>query len=145
MVDVVKDGFDVALIPVTLRDTTLGVLQVGDLVNLEADGRKRSTKSYVEELRAKWKTEFPDEKFLFVTGGIIKNVRPVRFTGLAIFLIATIKVIAFDLRSLDPLYRIIAFIVLGIALLGGAFVYIRFENILNGNSTPNNTDGTPDV
>ena len=80
-----------------------------------------------------------------VTGGIIKNVRPVRFTGLAIFLIATIKVIAFDLRSLDPLYRIIAFIVLGIALLGGAFVYIRFENILNGNSTPNNTDGTPDV
>ncbi|MBW2713368.1 MAG: riboflavin synthase [Deltaproteobacteria bacterium] len=37
VVDVVKDGFDVALIPVTLRDTTLGALQIGDPVNLEAD------------------------------------------------------------------------------------------------------------
>lgn len=37
VVDVVKDGFDVALIPVTLCDTTLGALKVGDPVNLEAD------------------------------------------------------------------------------------------------------------
>ncbi len=37
VVDVVKDGFDVALIPVTMRDTTLGALQIGDPVNLEAD------------------------------------------------------------------------------------------------------------
>ncbi len=37
VVDVLEDGFDVALIPVTLRDTTLGKVEVGDRVNLEAD------------------------------------------------------------------------------------------------------------
>ncbi|MFC7339422.1 efflux RND transporter permease subunit [Haloferula chungangensis] len=41
------------------------------IVNLTSEGRSRGTMSYVEELRAKWKTDFPDEKFLFVTGGIV--------------------------------------------------------------------------
>ena len=41
------------------------------IVNLSSGGRKKSTMDYVEELRAKWKAEFPDEKFLFVTGGIV--------------------------------------------------------------------------
>ncbi len=43
-----------------------------------------------------------------------------------------IKVILVDLGSLDPLYRIIAFILLGIVLLAGAFVYIKFESRLKG-------------
>ncbi len=41
------------------------------IVNLHSKGRKRTTASYVSELREKWKTQFGDEKFLFVTGGII--------------------------------------------------------------------------
>ena len=41
------------------------------IVNLHSKGRSRSTASYVSELRGKWKTKFSDEKFLFVTGGII--------------------------------------------------------------------------
>ncbi len=41
------------------------------IVNLSLKGRSTSTREYVEELREKWKTEFPSEKFLFVTGGII--------------------------------------------------------------------------
>lgn len=35
--EVVRDRFSVALIPITLRETTLGHLLPGDLVNLEAD------------------------------------------------------------------------------------------------------------
>jgi len=50
VVDVVKDGFDVALIPVTLRDTTLGVLQVGDPVNLEADVIGKYVQRYLARL-----------------------------------------------------------------------------------------------
>ncbi len=50
VVDVVKDGFDVALIPVTLRDTTLGALQVGDLVNLEADVIGKYVQRYLARL-----------------------------------------------------------------------------------------------
>jgi 3,4-dihydroxy 2-butanone 4-phosphate synthase len=35
--EIVRDRFSVALIPITLRDTTLGNLRAGDRVNLEAD------------------------------------------------------------------------------------------------------------
>jgi 3,4-dihydroxy 2-butanone 4-phosphate synthase/3,4-dihydroxy 2-butanone 4-phosphate synthase/GTP cyclohydrolase II len=35
--EVVRDRFSIALIPITLRETTLGVLRAGDRVNLEAD------------------------------------------------------------------------------------------------------------
>ncbi len=37
LVEVTTNGFSVALIPHTLRETTLGSLQVGDSVNLETD------------------------------------------------------------------------------------------------------------
>ncbi len=50
VVDVVKDGFDVALIPVTLRDTTLGAVQVGDPVNLEADVIGKYVQRYLARL-----------------------------------------------------------------------------------------------
>jgi multidrug efflux pump subunit AcrB len=41
------------------------------IVNLKNDVRRESTRSYVESLRARWRDDFPGEKFLFVTGGII--------------------------------------------------------------------------
>jgi multidrug efflux pump subunit AcrB len=41
------------------------------IVNLRDGTGRRSTMDYVSTLRAKWRTEFPDEKFLFVTGGIV--------------------------------------------------------------------------
>jgi HAE1 family hydrophobic/amphiphilic exporter-1 len=41
------------------------------IVNLEEKGRKTSTMDYVKELRAGLGDTFPQEKFLFVTGGII--------------------------------------------------------------------------
>jgi len=66
-----------------------------------------------------------------ITGGIVRVVRPLRFAGLALFLVATAKVIMVDLRSMDPLYRIIAFILLASVLLAGAFVYIKFESRLS--------------
>lgn len=41
------------------------------IVNLFNKGRAKGTLEYVKELRAKWAEEFPREKFLFVTGGIV--------------------------------------------------------------------------
>lgn len=41
------------------------------IVNLESGGGRKASSEYVKELRAKWKSEFPDERFLFVEGGII--------------------------------------------------------------------------
>lgn len=41
------------------------------IVNLEEGGGRESTKSLIRTLRSKWKEAYPNEKFLFVTGGII--------------------------------------------------------------------------
>ena len=54
-----------------------------------------------------------------VTGG---EKRAMAIFGLVIF-----KVFFHDLASLDPFYRIIAFIVLGLILLGAAFIYLKFR------------------
>ena len=41
------------------------------IVNLKEKVKRDSTRSYVSQLREKWKSEFPDEKFLFLSGGIV--------------------------------------------------------------------------
>jgi 3,4-dihydroxy 2-butanone 4-phosphate synthase/3,4-dihydroxy 2-butanone 4-phosphate synthase/GTP cyclohydrolase II len=42
--EIVRDRFSVALIPITLRDTTLATLQAGHLVNLESDALVKSAR-----------------------------------------------------------------------------------------------------
>ena len=50
VVDVERDGFDVALIPHTLAMTTLGQRRAGERVNLEADVLGKYVKKYVERV-----------------------------------------------------------------------------------------------
>jgi riboflavin synthase len=50
VVDVTRDGFDVVLIPHTLKETTLGERRPGDPVNLEADVLGKYVKKYLERL-----------------------------------------------------------------------------------------------
>lgn len=50
LADVDDGGFQVALIPTTLRDTSLGTLQVGDHVNLEADALARMVERLLTEI-----------------------------------------------------------------------------------------------
>ena len=45
-----EDGFDVALIPLTLERTTLGERGVGDRVNLEADVLGKYVKQYLDRV-----------------------------------------------------------------------------------------------
>jgi uncharacterized membrane protein len=59
--------------------------------------------------------------------GIAKNVPGVRYFGLALFAIVSGKVFFHDLASLDPFWRIIAFVLLGVLLLAGSFVYLRYR------------------
>lgn len=63
-----------------------------------------------------------------VTGGLLKRVRPLRLSGLGLFVLVALKIFFSDLALLDPLYKIIAFILLGGVLLAGAFVYLRFQD-----------------
>lgn len=52
VVGVQEDGFDVALIPHTLAETTLGGLAPGDPLNLEADILGKYVRRYVERVLA---------------------------------------------------------------------------------------------
>ncbi len=74
----------------------------------------------------------------FLVVGIRENVKPLRYVGLTLFTIVTFKVFFHDLASLDQIYRIVAFIVLGVLVLCGSFVYLKYRQ-----SFSDETQGTP--
>ncbi len=57
--------------------------------------------------------------------GLHWTVRGLRFAGLALFIVVVGKVFFVDLAGLESIYRIIAFIVLGIVLFLAALLYLR--------------------
>jgi uncharacterized membrane protein len=60
-----------------------------------------------------------------VSSGIRWREKELRIIGLLLFLIVVVKVFFFDMGLLDTLYRVGAFIVLGLLIIGGSFVYLR--------------------
>jgi uncharacterized membrane protein len=62
-----------------------------------------------------------------IVGGIRKKVGALRFTGLGLFTVVGFKVFFSDLASLDQFYRIVAFILLGVLILCGAFLYLKYR------------------
>ncbi|MFM8952805.1 MAG: DUF2339 domain-containing protein [Planctomycetaceae bacterium] len=62
-----------------------------------------------------------------VLAGIARNRWPLRRAGLALFAIVSAKVFLNDLASLDQFWRIVAFVILGLLLLAGSFLYLRFR------------------
>lgn len=65
-----------------------------------------------------------------ILAGIWKDMRAMRYVGLALFAVVAWKVLFLDLARLDQLYRIIAFIVLGALVLSGSFVYLKYRPVL---------------
>jgi uncharacterized membrane protein len=59
--------------------------------------------------------------------GIAKNIAPVRYLGLALFTIVSFKVFFVDLERLDQFWRIVAFGILGVLLMAGSFVYLKYR------------------
>jgi uncharacterized membrane protein len=62
-----------------------------------------------------------------ILSGIWKQIRTLRLIGLGLFAVVAIKVFFVDLERLDPFYRIIALILLGILVLTGSFVYLKYR------------------
>ncbi len=60
--------------------------------------------------------------------GIAKDLRILRYLGLALFAIVAWKVFFVDLSLLDQFYRIVAFILLGILVLCGSFIYLKYQD-----------------
>ncbi|MEW4528764.1 DUF2339 domain-containing protein [Maioricimonas sp. JC845] len=79
--------------------------------------------------------------------GISTNVRPLRLVGLTLFGIVTWKVFFVDLQQLDQFYRIVAFIVLGILVLCGSFLYLKYRETFADESSIEDAsaDDTPSL
>lgn len=63
--------------------------------------------------------------FSMITTGIRKNAKGLRYAGLGLFAVDVFKIFMYDLDNLSQLYRIIAFIILGLVFMAGGFVYIK--------------------
>ena len=72
--------------------------------------------------------------------GITKAEKIHRYTGLALFSVVIWKVFFVDLSRLDQLYRIVAFIILGILILSGSFLYLKFKPKFTLNTKENPSD-----
>ncbi len=60
--------------------------------------------------------------------GISKSRAALRGIGLILFGIVIVKVFLVDLAGLDQLYRIVAFIILGVVILFGSFLYLKYRH-----------------
>ena len=65
--------------------------------------------------------------FSWLLQGIWRNIRLLRYAGLSLFAIVIWKVFFRDLAQLDSFYRIIAFIILGVMVLAGSFIYLKYR------------------
>ena len=59
--------------------------------------------------------------------GLGRSIRGLRYAGLLGFVVVVLKIFFSDLAHLDALYKIVAFIVLGVMLLGAALVYLKYR------------------
>ncbi len=58
--------------------------------------------------------------------GMNRQLAPVRYAGIALFVITLLKLFLHDLAQLDQLYRIGAFLAVAVLLIGASFLYQRF-------------------
>ena len=72
--------------------------------------------------------------------GFWRRVRWVRFTGLALFGLTAAKLIFVDMASVKQAYRIVAFFVLGLLMVGASYLYHRAEKLL-GSPAPDASPG----
>jgi len=59
--------------------------------------------------------------------GFSRRLKPVRLGGLLVAGLAVVKVVVFDLSSLDALYRVGSVFLLGVVALSLAYLYYRFD------------------
>jgi uncharacterized membrane protein len=68
------------------------------------------------------------EAVALLAAGFALRDRVLRLSGLALFLVCTLKLFFWDLRNLETLPRIVSFIVLGLLLVAVSWVYTRFRD-----------------
>ena len=64
--------------------------------------------------------------------GVTRRLRWVRLAGLALLAVPVIKLFAYDSRTLEQEYRVIAFIALGLIMVAGGLLYQRYSRVVRG-------------
>lgn len=59
--------------------------------------------------------------------GIVRRLRPLRLTALALLGVSVVKLLAFDTAHLPTPARVGLFALVGVLLLVGAFLYLKFR------------------
>jgi uncharacterized membrane protein len=98
-----------------MYDSLLATLLLGTLIYHEVSG---------SVLTVAWGAE----AVALLGAGFALRDRVLRLSGLALFLICTLKLFFWDLRNLETLPRIVSFIVLGLLLVAVSWVYTRFRD-----------------
>jgi hypothetical protein len=98
-----------------MYDSLLATLLLGALIFHEVTGSVLTVAWGVEALG-------------LLAAGFALRDRVLRLSGLALFLICTLKLFFWDLRNLETLPRIVSFIVLGLLLVAVSWVYTRFRD-----------------
>jgi uncharacterized membrane protein len=107
-------------------------LEIHDFFDIDGAGSISAVYAYQMSLSVLWALYAS-----FLTGvGIAKRIRRARILGIAILGGAVLKVFFMDLSFLEPLYRIISFIVLGLLHLAVSYGYNRFRHIIFGEDQP---------
>jgi uncharacterized membrane protein len=71
-----------------------------------------------------------------LAGGLFARNRPLFYSSYALFLFTAAKVVAVDLSVFPTLYRMLSFLVLGVLLLAGAWLNLRFRERLLPKTAP---------
>ena len=77
------------------------------------------------------------QAFCLIVIGMVWRSRTQRMLGLAFFAFTMIKVWLVDLAAVEPLYRILSFIAVGLLLLPASVLYQRFSDRLSGEQAAN--------
>lgn len=62
--------------------------------------------------------------------GLWRRIRWIRLGGLATMAFAMLKIVAYDLSFLNPAYRSLSFVGLGVVMLAASYLYGRYRNLL---------------
>ena len=75
--------------------------------------------------------------FFMLFYGLQKSTKALRMCAITLFIAAALKIFFIDLANLEQLWRIVAFALMGIIMLIGAFIYIRCKDmfIKNGETS----------
>lgn len=75
-----------------------------------------------------------------ITAGIWKDIRPMRFCGLALSTLVILKIFLNDFTGMPTVFRMIAFLIVGVVMLFGSFAYIRANRLTRETPPPPSTN-----